>query len=964
MSFEPKSDRSNWRASLVQAAIESALLAASGEGMSHEQFSSALETINMRLKSRQVVVLYCEGSTGEWRLAGRYGRPTLASIDTLGFAARSGCSGSGFLSSRAARWLSIKEFGAAFGFDENAFGDARRVWLVPAPGGRSRIGVYAFIDPGVDFLDELEEQEVAVLAEAWGLLLWFVVRPSKSILPETMRGAFAWRMDIKTLAMLDLGKQAIALSGYEEKEWFKKPGFMVDHSPSEDTAQFQNMLNQCRRDPTVKACEHRLIKKSGETLWFKTEIYLDEGERGFECFRGISMDITQLKGGQQIIQNQLAFLKTLTENLGEGFAVIDRDGILQFVNPAGLRILDATKDEIIGINVTDAVKAWDLDGKLLNPNDYPIVKALREGRPIFDFQTLLPQKNGNLINVSSSGCPIYRDGAVIGAVAVFHDVTENVRAGRAIRERAEQFEQLANAVFEGIAIHERGQILYVNKALADIFGYTPQAVIGRNVLEFAAPESASIIKSHISSSTSDEFEAIGLTQERRKISLLIHSRNVLFSGRVLRMASVQDITARVKQRNALQLLARAGSALSSSLDLEVTLEELAHIVVPDLADWCMVDLVGASNTIRRVAVVHSNPQKAAAAQKFKELEEPKLNDLYGTGLTLREGRPVMGSSEKEGVRRLVNNESGIGLLNELGVKQFITLPLVARSRPVGVLTLVYCDVERTYSREDLVVAEELALRAALAIDNARLYEAEREAVKRREEVVEAVAHDLKNPLTAIQLGAELVQNKPSQLSKAFGLIKKSVEQMQTLIYDLLDLAKLDSGISGLALEEVSVNSLIENMLGVLQPLASSKNLQMRIDLGEQGSKRLKIDQSKSLQVLSNVVGNAIKFTPNGGEITIKVSPFTEKMFLFEVSDTGPGIDREALPYVFDRFWQHRGQRKHGTGLGLSIAKAITEAHGGMIWVESRESRGASFYFTLPMAAPSEMTIREMKKSAA
>jgi signal transduction histidine kinase len=252
-----------------------------------------------------------------------------------------------------------------------------------------------------------------------------------------------------------------------------------------------------------------------------------------------------------------------------------------------------------------------------------------------------------------------------------------------------------------------------------------------------------------------------------------------------------------------------------------------------------------------------------------------------------------------------------------------------------------------------MVAEELALRSALAIDNARLYEAEREAVKRREQVVEAVAHDLKNPLTSIRLSAELVEKKPSFLENSMKTILESINQMETLIFDLLDLSKIDSGMVSLKLEDVELSSLVGEIVAILQPMISQKQIRLSVDISQFEKQKLKVDRSKSLQILSNIMGNAVKFTPQGGEIKIDVSPFTDRYIQFKIADSGPGIDQESLPFVFDRFWKKPQQRTQGAGLGLSIAKAIVEAHGGMIWVESQVGEGTCFYFTLPLSRADE-----------
>jgi signal transduction histidine kinase len=276
--------------------------------------------------------------------------------------------------------------------------------------------------------------------------------------------------------------------------------------------------------------------------------------------------------------------------------------------------------------------------------------------------------------------------------------------------------------------------------------------------------------------------------------------------------------------------------------------------------------------------------------------------------------------------------------------------VIARGKTLGAITLVAAESGRHYGAADLEMAEHLARRAGLAIDNARLYGQAQEAVRAREEVVAIVSHDLKNPLNAILMSAGLLRRSSADLVRVHqqaDAIERSVHRMRSLVRDLLDLARLEAGRFTLDRQSHAVGPLATEALALLQPLAQQKGLLLEADTMPAATARALCDRERVLQVFSNLVGNAIAFTPQGGRVTVQARA-NDSEIAFSVADTGPGIPPDEQRLVFDRFWKSRSSRQ-GTGLGLSIAKGIVEAHGGRIWVESRQGEGALFLFTLPAA---------------
>jgi two-component system, chemotaxis family, sensor kinase Cph1 len=247
-------------------------------------------------------------------------------------------------------------------------------------------------------------------------------------------------------------------------------------------------------------------------------------------------------------------------------------------------------------------------------------------------------------------------------------------------------------------------------------------------------------------------------------------------------------------------------------------------------------------------------------------------------------------------------------------------------------------------------------RYAIEVDLGHQVLREQTAVQARDDLVAVVSHDLKNPLGVIHLQVGLIlralpldRDGPwRRLHTALERIQHATDRMNTLIRDLLDLAKIEAGRFTIEPVPEELESLFEECLELFHPLARQK----RISISQQVSQpkvRVRADRERFFQVFSNLMGNAIKFTPEGGSIQLTAEPVGGSV-RFSVKDTGPGIPAEQLPHLFNRYWQARKRAREGTGLGLYIAKGIIEAHGGELWVESQVGSGSTFFFTLPVAA--------------
>ena len=424
--------------------------------------------------------------------------------------------------------------------------------------------------------------------------------------------------------------------------------------------------------------------------------------------------------------------------------------------------------------------------------------------------------------------------------------------------------------------------------------------------------------------------------------------------------TTHDITEQVRAERELRasqervrFLAEAGFVLAQSLDERQTMERLAALAVPRLADWCAVEVLEGERFVS-AAVAHRDPAKVAATRLLRERYPPEQHGTRPLAEALRAGGALLIADVDE--RVLAANavdEEHLRLMRELMPRSAIIVPLLARGRALGGVTLVVAESGRRYGEADVLLAEELGRRAAQAIDNAHLYEESTRAVRTRDELLAVVSHDLKNPLNVVSMVAGILQSEEStdergELIRKHGqLLGRATRRMLSLIDDLLDLAGIEAGRLSMSPGEEDAADLGRAAIDLLQPVAVQKGAALRWADGEV-LPRVIADRSRVQQVLSNLIGNALKFVRAGGTVTLSARP-GEHEVIFVVADDGPGISPEHLPHLFERFWKAPGDARAGTGLGLYIVRGIVAAHGGRTWVESEPGKGARFYFTLRRA---------------
>ncbi|WNG22573.1 sensor histidine kinase [Cystobacter fuscus] len=368
---------------------------------------------------------------------------------------------------------------------------------------------------------------------------------------------------------------------------------------------------------------------------------------------------------------------------------------------------------------------------------------------------------------------------------------------------------------------------------------------------------------------------------------------------------------------------------------------MARLLVPTWADCCVIDLFSCDTKdscgTERVALVVTEPPGPAPA---------------GTSFVTRAFTDHPWVALQPSPERLTEQSSAVERAEWAGFPSNLRLRIQVRGRTLGVVSLIAARPGR-HDAADVALFEALVQRIAAAVDTAHLYEQAQEAVRWRDELLAVVSHDIKTPLLVVKLNAEILLKAAHEATphprqeRLMESILHSADHMRDLIAGLLDRSRLQGGPLPLALEPLPVKELIEQVLPVLQPLAVSRALKLRVAVSPE-VRPVKADRERVHQVLTNLVGNALKFTPPGGTITLRAKP-VDGLVRFSVKDNGPGISPADVPHLFERFWRSASASERGTGLGLNIVKTLVEAHGGTVWVESQLGAGSTFFFTLPVA---------------
>jgi PAS domain S-box-containing protein len=643
-------------------------------------------------------------------------------------------------------------------------------------------------------------------------------------------------------------------------------------------------------------------------------------------------------------------IRELVAQAPDGIFVADLDGRYTEVNDAGCRMLGLAREQVIGKTIMDLIPQHDVPRLLASK-----AQMLAGASHVAEWS--LRRADGSFLPVEVSA-RILGDGRWQGFV---RDISERKRAEDALRASEARLSGVISIAGDAIiSVDDQSRIVIFNEVAARTFGWQAEQILGQP-LDVLIPERfRAAHRQHVRGFSQDPAATrqvggragiFGLRKSGEEFPAEAAISKLALGGRLLFTVVLRDITERVRVGNEQRLFAEFSAALGASLDLDETLAGIARLSVRNFTDCCVVDLSPGEGDGKRLLCLLSGGARTDTCRTLETLWSERPGPVARVMATQQ---PLLASeASEEFLRALAQEPRHLDALRELGPASCMIVPMVTRGRVLGTLTFLSARGSRRHDAQDLHFAERLADRAAVAVDNARLYEAARRAIRARDEVLGVVAHDLRNPLSAILIASELLHDRGGQReppgARAAEAIHRAAGRMQRLIQDLLDVTRIESGTLSVEGARIDLAQIVAESVEAQSSLAASADLELRVELARD-LPEVWGDRDRLLQVLENLLGNAIKFTGPGGRISVGASARTGEALVW-VSDTGPGIAEEDLPHVFDRFWQTRRTGRAGAGLGLPIVKGIVEAHRGRVWIESGLGRGSTFLFTLPTAPP-------------
>ena len=680
----------------------------------------------------------------------------------------------------------------------------------------------------------------------------------------------------------------------------------------------------------------------------------------------------------EALQETYNLLQAILNGTSDGIYAKDLQGRYVVVNAAGASFVGSTVEQMVGehfstiLPLAEATAIIQEDYAVLTTGQSQVVETMSNvGGETRRYQTIKTP---------------YRDagGKVLGSVSISRDITEQKRAEAALGQSEEEYRAMFELAAMGNAQVDfwSGRILRANRKLCDMLGYAAEELLNKTFLEVTHPDDRGTNLDYFQRRQQGELDGYSLEKRYlRKDGSVVwgEMHTTLLRGPAAEplyvIATVQDITAR-KQAEAEQarlyaaeqearaaaergrqraaFLAAVSTALASSLDYTTTLLRVARLSVNSFASWCMIDLL-TEGRIRRTAFAAHDSELEPLLRELSEQYPIDPGGSHAIAQAIRNEKamfvPVMPAGYPE---RVDGDARHIELLRQLPCGSCIVVPLAARGQRLGAISFVSGQPGR-YSAADLALAEQIAYRASVAIDNAQLYQQSETAVRLRDQFLTIASHELKTPLTSLVGYAELLEQRASEANnfderdrRAIHIIAQQTARLEKMIDTMLDVSRIEHGRISIAREPLDLNTLATQVTGQMRLLLKRHVLDLRL-----ADEPVEIDgdEMRLGQVLQNLIQNAIKYSPLGGTISVEVRR-TSDQALVSVSDQGIGIPAEALPHLFTRFYRApNAEAWHisGMGIGLYIAQEIIRLHEGEIQVTSEEGKGSTFTLSLPPA---------------
>ncbi len=703
--------------------------------------------------------------------------------------------------------------------------------------------------------------------------------------------------------------------------------------------------------------EKRYIRKDGASVTIMLSASILRSGDGTPLYYIAQIeDITERKRAEEALHASERDFRSLAESMPQIVWATTADGLNIYFNHQWVDYTGLTLEEsygegwIIPFHPDDRQRAWEAWQRATQHRDaYSLECRLRRADGVYQWWLI-------------RGVPLLgANGEILKWFGTCTDI-ENIKlTERKLKESEAKSSGIVSISADAIiSVDDEQLITMFNAGAEQIFGYSRAEVIGTPLDRLIPERLRRTHHRYVESFASGDVVARRMGERLATIAGLRKNGDEFLAeaaisrlqvgAKTLLTVALRDVSERKRLDKEQQFLVEAGAVLAASLDYEHTLATVARLVVRDFADWCIVEIVEQHDEIRRVKVASGDPSKAELCAVLEQVPLDRARPYLLRAVVDTKQPLVIEHVTSEQLESVAQGPEHLQALRAVHPTSLMALPLVRHGQLLGVLAFVSSG-SRHYGRSDLRLAEALADRAAVAIENARLYNASVEAAQVRDQVLGFVAHDLRNPLGAITMQASLLQRsgaEPERRSrKAAETIQRAATRMSRLIQDILDVSRMEGGHLSVEQQRVPTEQAVSDSVEAQRPLASEAFIDLQLEL-EMGVADVWADRDRVLQVFENLIGNSVKYTKPGGRITAGAASHDGEV-VFWVKDTGAGISAEEMPHVFDRFWQARKTRRAGAGLGLQIVKGIVESHGGRVWVESKLGVGTTFYFTLPTA---------------
>jgi PAS domain S-box-containing protein len=701
-------------------------------------------------------------------------------------------------------------------------------------------------------------------------------------------------------------------------------------------------------------------------------------------------DVTEKVLSRRAVENERENFRNLFRQTPEIVCILKGpDHLFEFVNEAHVRALgfDATgmtvrEAQPESVEVHGILDEVYRTGKTAELHEIPVTVT---GRLRYFNLTYSARRNGR--------------GEIDGVMVLGMEVTEQVNTSKelelVVAERTRELkdsESFLDSVIENIPhmvfVKDAKELRFVrfNRAGEDLLGFSRHDLLGKNDFDFFPKSQAEYFSSKDKEVLSGRSvvdipeEAISKKSGEERI---LHTRKIPLlsaSGEPEYLLGIsEDITEwkraeeerlrvireqaavaeRKRETERAAFLAEASTVLASSLDYQQTLKDLARLTVPAMADWCTVTMVNEEGAKERLAAVHRDPGKAALIEELSTFYSRSNDGDSLISHVIDTGKPsFMPVVEEAALVTAARDARHLEIMRELACTSCILVPILARGKGLGAIALVSDRKSRQYNESDLALAEELARRAGIAIENASLYQSVQRAVRARDSFLSIASHELKTPLTSLKLQAQIRMRElkkgnvgrfsPENLPNLVAADEKQVNRLIRLVEDMLDVSRIHTGKLELGLEEFDLTELLQDTVSRLSSQFEAAGVELKARAS--GPVLGKWDHFRLEQVLVNLLTNALKYG-DGKPVEVSVGRQGD-LASFSVKDQGIGIQAKDQRRIFEQFERAVTSSISGLGLGLFISKKIVEAHGGSIRVESGEGQGSTFIVELPLMPPS------------